>query len=158
MMQKVRHIAAKFTGFLVLLSLLTLFSIAFPGNTVKAASRASTITTACTGYYIYEQSDVVTNNQEYSLYIDVYNDHCGDFYVEATGFVPQGNAGGGTICLTFSNSQSCTAAGPGALHGSYYVAYSHYTHLADGDPVAEFTNIPGGNLHVDDSYFCISSC
>ncbi len=157
-MQKIMSFSTRFTAIIVVMVLLTFFLVAFPANTAKAASLNPAIPNVCRADSVIAQSDVVSNNQGYGLYTQVYTDHCGTFYAEAIGVVPEGANSGGTVCITFNNTQSCTPAGGGALQGSEYIAFSHITHSASGDAVGDFTNIPGGNLHVDAFYACISSC
>lgn len=138
--------------------LLTVNSISHVTSYAKGASYKGTSANPC-GYYMYTNSDTVFNDDSYGLVMYIYNDHCRDFYAVATGFVPARYSGGGHLCITFVGLQACINTGPGSgPQGAYYSVYSSVTHSLSEDATADFTNIPGGNLHNDVYYFCSSNC
>ncbi len=107
----------------------------------------------CGVYTLRKSTNAKTNEVGYGLILREYKDDCLNIYIDAEGFVPAGEPGGGYLCT----GGNCLTTGYGAIHGSYFdVASPTYSGSCGVTLGASgsFTNLNGSSNLVD-NFICI---
>lgn len=107
----------------------------------------------CGVYTLHRSTNAQTNEVGYGLILRLYMDTCGHIYVNAEGFVPEGEPGGGYLC----SGGNCLNTGYGALHGSYYTVSSptflgSCPNLGGDSVIGSFTQLNGSSNFTNNIY------